>query len=80
MFFRNYFRFLDDVNHKWLGYFNLEVFANAINDLDHDLAFIRDAIKEDTHYLDVQMKTNDEEIQFDIYHKQASAFGQRLLH
>ena len=75
MFFRNYFRFLDDVNHKWLGYFDLEVFANAINDLDHDLAFIRDAIKEETHYLDVQMKTNDEEIQFDIYHKPTNAFG-----
>ena len=74
-FITNYFRFLDDVCHKWLRNFDLEDFAKAINEMDKDLVFIMDAIKEETHYLDVKMKIIDNEIHFDIYHKPTNAFG-----
>ena len=37
---RNYFRFLDDIFHKWLENFYIETFYNMINRLDPDLKFI----------------------------------------
>ena len=39
-FKRNYFRFLEDVFHKWLENFDIEHFYNKINNLDPDLKFI----------------------------------------
>ena len=35
-FIRNYFRFLDDVFHKWLDNFDIEPFYSMINNLDPD--------------------------------------------
>ena len=37
---RNYFRFLDDIFHKWLENFNIKQFYDLINSLDEDLKFI----------------------------------------
>ena len=39
-FIRNYFRFLDDVFHKWLDNFYSEPFYSMINNLNPDLKFI----------------------------------------
>ena len=39
-FIRNYFRFLDDVFHKWLDNFDIEPFYSMINNLDPHLKFI----------------------------------------
>ena len=40
-FIRNYFRFLDDVFHKWLDNFDIEPFYSMINkNLDPDLKLI----------------------------------------
>ena len=41
-FIRNYFRFLDDVFHKWLDNFDIEPFYSMINNLDPDLKIIFD--------------------------------------
>ena len=79
-FISNYFRFLDDVCHKWLMNFDLEEFAKAINEMDKDLKFIMDAIMAESHYLDVKMKIIDNEVQFDIYHKPTNAFGYLRYH
>ena len=38
-FIRNYFRFLDDIFHKWLGNSDIESFYSMINILDPDLKF-----------------------------------------
>ena len=37
---RNYFRFLDDIFHKWPGSFNIKQFYYLMNSLDEDLEFI----------------------------------------
>ena len=37
---RNYFRFLDDIFHKWLENFDIKQFYDLINSLDEDLKFI----------------------------------------
>ena len=40
VFIRNYFRFLDDLFHKWLHNFDIELFYSMNNNLDPDLKFI----------------------------------------
>ena len=74
-FIRNYFRFLDDVCHKWKGQFDLEQFAKALNEMDADLQFIMDAIRKKSHYLDVFMEIVNREVIFDVYHKPTNSFG-----
>ena len=37
---RNYFRFLDDIFHKWLENFDIKQFYDLINSLDEDLKFL----------------------------------------
>ena len=71
----NYFRFLDDVCHKWLKTFDLEMFSKALNGMDADLQFIMDEIRDESHYLDVSMKKADGVIRFDIYHKPTNSFS-----
>ena len=34
---RNYFRFLDEIFHKWLGNFDIKQFYDLIKSLDEDL-------------------------------------------
>ena len=36
-FTQNYFRFIDDVIHKWLEHFDIEKFAEVINSLDPEV-------------------------------------------
>ena len=74
-FIRNYFRFLDDVFHKWLRHFDIKAFSEAINELDPDLKFIMDEIMRRSHYLDVLMKIEKGSLMLDIYHKPTNAFG-----
>ena len=74
-FISNYFRFLDDICHKWLKRFDLDVFATALNGMDVDLQFIMDMIRDETHYLDVNMYKEKGVLYFDIYYKPTNAFG-----
>ena len=51
-FIRNYFRFLDDVFHKWLDNFDIEPFHSMINNLDPDLKFIFENPSKSLNFLD----------------------------
>ena len=79
-FIMNYFRFLDDLCHKWRKRFDLRAFAEALNAMDMDLEFIMDIIAEQTHYLDVNMYKDGGRIHFDVYHKPTNAFGYLRYH
>ena len=72
---RNYFRFLDDICHKWLKHFDIEDFKKIINEMDPLLKFLMDEIKDQTSFLDVKIIVHNNELQFDIYHKPTNAFG-----
>ena len=76
IFIRNYFRFLDDLFHKWLSEFNIQPFGEILNDMDPDLKFIMDNMSEENNFLDVKMEINDEnELEFDVYYKPTNSFG-----
>ena len=79
-FILNYFRFLDDLCHKWLRKFDLSIFADALNAMDIDLQFIMDEIVDEPHYLDVHMYEKDKMVHFDIYHKPTNSFGYLRYH
>ena len=73
-FIRNYFRFLDDLFHKWLLQFDIEQFESILNTLDPDLQFILEQITSSVHYLDVQVSVVNKELIFDMYFKPTNAF------
>ena len=73
-FIRNYFRFLDDLFHKWLTRFDIDEFANILNNLDPDLRFILDQIARSVHYLDVQPSIVNKELLFDMFYKPTNSF------
>ena len=72
-FIRNYFRFIDDVIHKWLSSFDINVFGQILNNLDDDLMWELEQIAQRVHYLDVYTSITDEGIIFDIYYKLTNA-------
>ena len=74
-FIRNYFRFLDDLCHKWRMKFDIEIFSQTLNEMDADLQFIMDQIRKKSHYLDVFMEIVSREVVFDVYHKPTNSFG-----
>ena len=76
IFIRNYFRFLDDLFHKWLAMFNIQPFREILNGMDTDLKFIMDNMSEENNFLDVQMVIDEENnLQLDIYYKPTNSFG-----
>ena len=74
-FIRKYFRFLDDVFHTWLINFDIESFYKLINELDPDLKFTFEKLTNDINLLDIKIKTADNELHFDIYHKSTNSFN-----
>ena len=54
-FMRNYFRFLDDVFHKWWDNFDIEPFYSMINNLDPDLKFIFENPSRSLNFLDLNI-------------------------
>ena len=72
-FIRNYFRFIDDVIHKWLLGFDIEKFGEILNSLDEDLTWELEQIAKRVHYLDVYTRITTEGIVFDIYYKPTNA-------
>ena len=74
-FIRNYFRFIDDVIHKWLSTFDIDLFRQILNNLDEDLQFELDQIARQAHYLDVHTSATDSIITFDIYYKPTNSFA-----
>ena len=73
---RNYFRFLDDVFHKWLACFDINIFSKILNEMDPDLKFIMENISTSSNFLDINLEINENyQLQFDIYYKPTNAFG-----
>ena len=65
----NYFRFLDDIFHKWLGNFDIKQFYDLINSRDEYLKFIFENQSKTLNFLDIQLKINNNTLVFDIYYK-----------
>ena len=76
IFIRNYFRFLDDLFHKWLEQFDIQPFQQILDGMDRDLKFILDNMSAKNNFLDVKMKINeDNELMLDVYYKATNSFG-----
>ena len=74
-FVRNYFRFLDDIFHKWLINFDIEPFYKLINELDPDLKNIFEKLTTDINFLDINIKIVGNKLHFDICHKPNNFFS-----
>ena len=74
-FVRNYFRFLDDIFHKWLINFGIEPFYKLINELDPDLKSIFEKLTTNINFVDIIVKIVDNQLHFDIYHKPTNSFS-----
>ena len=74
-FIRNYFRFLDDVFHKWLIQFNIQDFSKIMNELDPDLKFIFKELTKNINFLGINLKIINNKLCFDGYHKPKNSFS-----
>ena len=72
---RNYFRFLDDIFHKWLENFDIKKFYDLINSLDEDLKFIFENPSRTLNFLDIQLKIVNNTLVFDIYYKPTNSLN-----
>ena len=72
---QNYFSFLDDIFHKWLENFDIKQFYDLINSLDEDLKFIFENPSRTRNFLDIQLKTVNNTLIFDIYYKPNNYFN-----
>ena len=71
---RNYFRFLDDIFHKWLENIDIKQFYDLINSLDEDLKFIFENPSRTLNFLDIHLKIVNNTLVFDIYYKSTNSF------
>ena len=74
-FIRSYFRFLDDVTHKWFRKFDIQQFSLILNSLDPDLQFIMDQLASNVHFLDVRISVVHGELLYDMYYKPTNSFN-----
>ena len=74
-FIRNYFRFLDDVFHKWLDSFDIEPFYSMTNNLEPDLEFIFYNPSKSLNFLDINIQMVQNNLVFDIRYKPTSSFN-----
>ena len=74
-FIRNYFRFLDDVFHKWLDNFDIEPFYSMINNLDTNLKFIFENPSKSLNFLDINIRIVENNLVFDIHYKPTNSFN-----
>ena len=72
---QNYFRFLDNIFHKWLENFGTKQFYDLINSLDEDLEFIFENLSRTLNFLDIQLKIVNNTLVFDIYYKPTNSFN-----
>ena len=76
IFIRDYFRFLDDLFHKWLEMFDINPFEETLNEMDPNMRFILDNMSEKNNFLDVRMEMNEEnDLMLDVYYKPTNSFG-----
>ena len=74
-FIRNYFRFLDDVFHKWLMQCNIQDFYKVKNELDPDLQFIFKELTKNINFPNTNLKIINKKLHSDIYHKPTNSFS-----
>ena len=74
-FIRNYFRFLDNVFHKWLDNFDIEPFYSIIYNLDSDLKFIFENPSKSLNFLDINIQIVENNLVFDIHYKPTNSFN-----
>ena len=74
-FVRNYFRFLDDLAHKWLKKFNIKEFSEILNSLDEDLKFLMDHLACNVNFLDVNITVKNGRLFYDMYYKPTNSFS-----
>ena len=72
---RNYFRFLDQVFHKWLDNFDIEPFYSMINNLDTNLKFIFENPSKSLNFLDINIRIVENNLVFDIHYKRTNSFN-----
>ena len=71
----NYFRFLDDIFHKWLENVEIKQFYDVINSLDKDLKFIFENRNRTWNFLDIQLKIVNNTSVIDIFYKTTNSFN-----
>ena len=74
-FICNYFRFLDDVFHKWLDNSDIEPFYSIINNLDSNLKFIFQDPSKSLNFLDINIRIVESNLVFDIHCKPTNSFN-----
>ena len=74
-FIRNYFRFLDDVFHKWLDNFDIEPFYSMINNLDPGLKFIFENPSKSLNFLNINVRIVENNLVLDIHCKPNDSFN-----
>ena len=72
---RAFFRFLDDLIHKWLSRFDIQPLYHLLNSLDPDIKFIMDEIKDVSNYMDMTATVVEDMVVFDIYYKPTNSFN-----
>lgn len=72
---RNYFRFLDDIFHKWLANFDITQFYQIFDGLDPKLKFLFSNLSKVCNVLDITFKAEGEKLIMDVYHKPTDSFN-----
>ena len=73
-FIRNQFPCLDDF-HKWLIQFNIQDFYKIKNEIDADLQFIFEELPTNINFLDINLKTINSKLHFDVYREPTNYFS-----
>ena len=74
VFIRNYFRFSDDVFHRWLDIFDIEPYYSMIHNFGSDLKFIFENPSKSLHFLDINIRIVENNLVFDIHYKPTNSF------
>ena len=72
---QNYFKFLDDIFHKWLENFYIKQFYDLINSLDEYLKFIFENPSRNLNFLEIQLKIVNNTLVFYIYYNPTNSFS-----
>ena len=73
-FIRNQFPCLDDF-HKWSIQFNIQDFYKIKIEIDADLQFIFEELPTNINFLDINLKTINSKLHFDVYREPTNYFS-----
>ena len=73
-FIRNQFPCLDDF-HKWSIQFNIQDFYKIKIEIDADLQFIFEELPTNINFLDINLKTINSKLHFDVYREPTNCFS-----